>query len=137
MWGFSPVLLDAARLLAVAAAPAAPGPPPEGAIVITASRTEAAPAGGLSAIEAEEIERIQPASLLEALDDVAGVRAFSTGGAGGRSFLSIRGGEPNFTLVLLDGVKVTDPTNSRGGAFDFGQIDPLALERIEIARGGL
>ncbi|HEX6376129.1 MAG TPA: TonB-dependent receptor [Allosphingosinicella sp.] len=121
------MLLDAALML-LAAGPAGDS------IVITASRTEAAPPGGLSAVEAAEIERLQPASLLETLDDVAGVRTFSTGGAGGRSFLSIRGGEPNFTLVLLDGVKLNDPTNSRGGGFDFFAIDPSLVERIEVAR---
>jgi outer membrane receptor protein involved in Fe transport len=125
------VWVDAALLLLTAAQPAAP---PAGAIVITASRIEAAPAGGPSVIDAAEIERLQPASLLEALDEVAGVRAFSTGGAGGRSFLSIRGGEPNFTLVLLDGIKLNDPTNSRGGGFDFFAIEPALVERIEVAR---
>lgn len=122
------MLLDYALLLAIGAAPAADS------IVITASRTEASPAGGLSVVEAEEIERIQPSSLLEALDEVAGVRAFSTGGSGGRSFLSIRGGEPNFTLVLLEGIRLNDPTNSRGGGFDFFAIDPSLVERIEVAR---
>lgn len=125
-------LFDAAYLLAMAAAPAAP--PPSDIVVVTASRTESALVGGLSVVEAEEIERMQPASLLEVLDDVAGVRAFSTGGAGGRSFLSIRGGEPNFTLVLLDGIRLNDPTNSRGGGFDFFMIDPALVERIEVAR---
>jgi len=125
-------LFDAAYWLAMAAASASP--PPSDAIVVTASRTEPAAAGGLSVVEAEEIERMQPASLLEALDDVAGVRAFSTGGAGGRSLLSIRGGEPNFTLVLLDGIRLNDPTNSRGGGFDFFTIDPALVERIEVAR---
>lgn len=129
--GLSPVLFDAALLLAMAASPP---PASDPAIVITASRTETAPAGGLSVVDAAEIERMQPASLLEALDEMAGVRAFSTGGAGGRSFLSIRGGEPNFTLVLLDGFKLNDPTNSRGGGFDFFAVDPSLVERIEVAR---
>lgn len=116
----------------MAAAPAAP--PPSDVVVVTASRTEGALVGELSIVEADEIERMQPASLLEVLDDVAGVRAFSTGGAGGRSFVSVRGGEPNFTLVLIDGVKLNDPTNSRGGGFDFFMIDPALVERIEVAR---
>ncbi|MGA9581783.1 MAG: TonB-dependent receptor [Allosphingosinicella sp.] len=127
------MVLDALPLLAMAAVPT-PVAPPGSAIVITASRTETAPAGALSVVEAAEIERMQPSSLLEVLDEVAGVRAFSTGGAGGRSFLSIRGGEPNFTLVLLDGIKLNDPTNSRGGGFDFFMIDPSLVERIEVAR---
>lgn len=128
-------LFDAAYLLVMAAAPALP--PPSDVIVVTASRTESAPTGGLSVVEAAEIERLQPASLLEVLDEVAGVRAFSTGGAGGRSFVSIRGGEPNFTLVLLDGVRLNDPTNSRGGGFDFFTIDPALVERIEVTRDSL
>lgn len=122
------MLLDGALLLVMAAAPA------DGSIVITASRTDPAPAGALSVVEGDDIDRLQPASLLEALDEAAGVRAFSTGGAGGRSFLSIRGGEPNFTLVLLDGIRLNDPTNSRGGGFDFFMIDPAMVERIEVAR---
>jgi outer membrane receptor protein involved in Fe transport len=123
------VLLEVVLMLAAA--------PADEAIVVTASRTEPAPAGAVSVVEAADIERMQPASLLEQLDDVAGVRAFSTGGAGGRSFLSIRGGEPNFTLVLLDGLKLNDPTNSRGGGFDFFSIDPSLVERIEVTRGAV
>jgi vitamin B12 transporter len=129
------MLLALAQVLAAAA----PAPPPEPGepIVVTASRTAGGPVAGVSAVNADEIARLQPASLLEALDDVAGVRAFSTGGVGGGSFLSIRGGEPNFTMVLIDGVRLNNPTNSRGGAFDFFAIDPALVERIEVARGAV
>lgn len=104
----------------------------EDTILVTASRTEDR---GLSVIDRPAIDALQPVTALELLDRAAGVRAFSKGGAGGGSYLSVRGGEPNFTLVLLDGLKVNDPTNSQGGAFDFAQIDPAALDRIELARG--
>lgn len=103
------------------------------AIVVTASRTEPEETGTTTLMH-QDIERTQPVSVLEPLNRVAGLRAFSKGGL---SYLSIRGGEPNFTLVLLDGVRVNDPTNSRGGAFDFEQIDPAAIDRIEIARSAL
>ena len=107
-------------------------------IIVTGSRTgNAVESYGGTVIEAEEISLVQPNGVLDMIDRVPGVRAFSKGGAGGPSYLSLRGGEPNFTLVLLDGVKVNDPTNSRGGAFDFGLIDPLALERIEVFKGAL
>lgn len=129
------MLLALAQVLAAAA----PAPPPGTGepIVVTASRTGDGPGAGVSTVEADDIARLQPASLLEALDEVAGVRAFSTGGIGGGSFLSIRGGEPNFTLVLLDGIRLNNPTNSRGGAFDFFAIDPALVERIEVARGAV
>ncbi|MEA3043806.1 MAG: vitamin transporter [Sphingomonadales bacterium] len=118
--------------LALAAAPPADAP-----IVVTASRTAEGAATGVTAVDAAEIARRQPGSLLEILNEVAGVRAFSTGGAGGGSFLSIRGGEPNFTMVLVDGIKLNNPTNSRGGAFDFFALDPSLVERIEVARGAV
>ena len=114
---------------------AAAGAGAQAPIIVTASRTGAGPAAGVTTVTQEDIARLQPHSLLESLDDVAGVRAFSTGGAGGGSFVSIRGGEPNFTLVLLDGIRVNNPTNAKGGAFDFAQIDPLLVERIEVSRG--
>jgi outer membrane receptor protein involved in Fe transport len=111
--------------------------PADAPIVITASRTAEGPAAGVSEVDRDAIERRQPGSLLEILNEVAGVRAFSTGGIGGGSFLSIRGGEPNFTMVLVDGIKLNNPTNSRGGAFDFFALDPLLIERIEVARGAV
>jgi outer membrane cobalamin receptor len=126
------MLPDLVASLALAAAQ-----PGDAAIVVTASRTVEGPAAGVAVVPAEEIARLQPASLLESLNDVAGVRAFSTGGIGGGSFLSIRGGEPNFTMVLIDGIRLNDPTNSRGGAFDFFAIDPMLVERIEVARGAV
>jgi outer membrane cobalamin receptor len=108
---------------------------PDEQIVVTATRTGQPLAGSVSIVGREEIERRDSVSLLDVLTDVAGVRAFSTGGVGGRSFLSIRGGEPNFTLVLLEGMKLNDPTNSRGGGFDFFAIDPALVERLEVTRG--
>jgi outer membrane cobalamin receptor len=124
-----PVLVSSLALAAAA--------PADAPIVVTASRAAQGPVAGVTIVEAAEIERRQPGSLLEILNDIAGVRAFSTGGAGGGSFLSIRGGEPNFTMVLVDGIKLNNPTNSRGGGFDFFALDPLLIERIEVARGAV
>ncbi len=104
-------------------------------VVVTGSRTGGTPAASVSTIGRDDLDRLQPASLIETLNEVAGVRAVSTGGPGGGSFLSIRGGEPNFTLVLIDGVRANEPTNSKGGAFDFGEIDPLLVDSVEISRG--
>lgn len=132
------MLLELTQVLALAAsapgADAAPMAPGSETIVVTGSRTSQGPASGVAIVDSAEIDRMQPSSLLEILDDLPGVRAVSTGGIGGGSFLSIRGGEPNFTLVLIDGIKVNDPTNSRGGAFDFLAIDPSLVAQIEVAR---
>jgi outer membrane cobalamin receptor len=37
--------------------------------------------------------------------------------------------------VLVNGVRVNDPTNARGGSFDFSTFDVDDIERIEVARG--
>ena len=57
------------------------------------------------------------------------------GGRGGTGSLYVRGADPNYTLVLVDGVRVNDPTNARGGSFDFSTLDVADVERVEIARG--
>lgn len=110
---------------------------PAAAITVTTARTQSLEALGGTTIDSAAIAALAPVSALDALDRVAGVRALSTGGVAGGTFLSVRGGEPNFTLVLIEGAKVTDPTNSAGGAFDFAQIDPALLDRIEVYRGAL
>ena len=104
-------------------------------IVVTASRTGKDGAASTATISAETIARLQPPTLLDALNDVAGVRAVSTNGVGGGSFVAIRGGEPNFTLVLLDGIRVNNATNSQGGAFDFTLLDPALVAAVEVERG--
>jgi outer membrane cobalamin receptor len=57
------------------------------------------------------------------------------GGRGGTGSLYLRGADPNYTLVLVNGVRVNDPTNARGGSFDFSTFDVDDIERIEVARG--
>ncbi len=74
-------------------------------------------------------------SVADALRTVPGLLIEASGGQGGLTAVSIRGGEANFTLVLVDGVEVNDPTNTRGGSFDFSNLDIASVERIEIVRG--
>lgn len=49
----------------------------------------------------------------------------------------LRGADPNYTPVFIDGIKVNDATNTRGGSFDFSTLPTQAIERIEILRGPL
>jgi outer membrane cobalamin receptor len=74
-------------------------------------------------------------SVADALRTVPGLLIEEAGGPGGLTAVSIRGGEANFTLVLVDGLQVNDPTNTRGGSFDFANVDIASIERIEIIRG--
>lgn len=87
-------------------------------------------------LSADDITATATNSFADVLRGIAGIDIFEQGGVGGLTFLSIRGGDPNFVVIIIDGVKVNDPTNSRGGAFDLGTLDPELIEQVEIFYGG-
>lgn len=88
----------------------------------------------MTVITREQIEERNASSVAEILQQVPGLYVDQPASRGGVTSVYIRGGDPNFTLVLIDGVKVNDPTNSRGGSFDFSTLSPDNIERIEIVR---
>ena len=77
----------------------------------------------------------QPNRLGTLLQQTPGVFVDEMGGRSGLSSLYIRGGDPNYTMVLLDGVPLNDPTNQRGGSVDLSSLTPERIERIEIVKG--
>jgi len=123
-------------LLAANGATVAATPSPE--IVVTGSRV-ATPqddvAANITVLRREDFDVEKPTRLSDLLRRVAGVHIDQVGGRGGTGSLYIRGADPNYTLVLVDGVRVNDPTNARGGSFDFSTFDIADVERVEIARG--
>lgn len=86
-------------------------------------------------LDSNYIENKLDGNLIDLFRGIAGIDVSQVGGDGGITFLSLRGGDPNFTSILIDGVRVNNPTNSRGGAFDFSSLDPNIIERVEIVRG--
>ncbi|MEJ2161677.1 MAG: TonB-dependent receptor, partial [Chromatiales bacterium] len=86
-------------------------------------------------IDLETIEARRDASVVDLLRAVPGVQITQYGGRGGLTSLFVRGSEPNFTVVMIDGIKVNDPNNTRGGSFDFSTLHVNDIERIEIVRG--
>ena len=92
---------------------------------------------GPTVITREEIEARQESGVTELLRQVPGLHIDQAGGRGSVSSVYLRGGDPNYTVVLMDGVRVNDPTNSRGGSFDFSTLGTDNIERIEIVRGPL
>src|SRR5262245_4020208 len=90
---------------------------------------------GVTVLDRHEFEAQRPAQLADVLRNVPGVHIDQVGGRGGTGSLYLRGADPNYTLVLVNGVRVNDPTNPRGGSFDFSTFDVDDIERIEVARG--
>ncbi len=88
----------------------------------------------VTVITKEQIAAQQARNVPDLLRQVPGLHVDQAGG-GAVSSLYLRGADPNYTVVLIDGVKVNDPTNSRGGSFDLSTLDVANVERVEIVRG--
>jgi len=89
----------------------------------------------ITVIDKEIIQSSHAQDISELIELVPGIFVDQQGGRGGISSVYIRGADPNFTLILLDGVKLNDPNNSRGGSFDLSTISTDNVERIEIIKG--
>jgi vitamin B12 transporter len=88
----------------------------------------------VSVIKREQIAAMSPASVAQLFRSIPGVTVIETGGPGGTTDVRLRGAETGHTLVLIDGVRVNDFATTRDD-FDFAQISPNDIERIEILRG--
>jgi len=86
-------------------------------------------------INHDELMALSSHSLVDALRQIPSLWVEEQGGPGGITAIALRGAESNHTLVLLDGVELNDPTNTRGGAFDVNNINIDSVKRIEIIRG--
>ena len=62
---------------------------------------------------------IEDKLLIEMLRGVPGLDVFSNGGPGTQTSVVLRGSTPGQTLVLIDGIRIGDPT-STDGSVDFG-----------------
>ena len=81
-----------------------------------------------------DIDRRQTTVLADLLATTPGVTVTRNGSIGGLTGVRIRGAEADQTLVVIDGVRVNDPS-STGGGFDFANLLSSAVERVEVLRG--
>ena len=87
----------------------------------------------LEVLTAEELARLPVATVAEALQFVGGLDLRQRGPRGVQADLSIRGGTFEQVLVLIDGVKLTDPQT---GHHTLNIPVPLAnVARIEVLKG--
>ena len=88
----------------------------------------------ISVVTAADLERIQAVTIADALRTLPAVAVATRGGVGGQSSVFIRGANSSQTLVIIDGVRVNDPS-SPNGAFDFGALLAGSVARVELLRG--
>jgi vitamin B12 transporter len=106
-------------------------------IVITATKTginKKETGASITVITAEDIERKKIMNVVDLLKDVPGASVSQSSPLGGLADLYLRGTASNHTVVLIDGIKVNDPS-SAGHGFDFANLTADNIERIEIIRG--
>ena len=103
-------------------------------LVVTASRvpeSRTAVTESVTAFARADLEALGAASLADVVRFVPGVSVATNGRDGAVTSMFSRGGESDYNLVLIDGVRV----NQSGGGFDFSRINTAEIDRVEVVRG--
>ncbi len=104
-------------------------------LVVTASRgleSRASATQSLSVIGRADIQALGSTELADALRFLPGTSVEGAGReGGGPTSLFVRGGDSDYNVVLVDGVRA----NLDGGRFDFSRIAAGEIERVEVLRG--
>lgn len=103
-------------------------------VVVTATRTpetaDVIPAA-VTVLKGADLTAQGIRTVAQALETVPGLHITQTGSSGGQTAIFTRGGESDYTKVLLDGV----PLNQAGGGIDLAHLTTDNVDRIEIVRG--
>ncbi|HEV8395705.1 MAG TPA: TonB-dependent receptor [Vicinamibacterales bacterium] len=107
--------------------------PLQQAVVVTASAAEVSQAqtgAPVTVIDQQILDAINKTDVLEALRLTPGTNIQQTGGRGGVTSIFLRGGNSNFTKVLVDGISINDI----GGGVDLAQLQTAGVGRVEVLR---
>ncbi|HEY6183467.1 MAG TPA: TonB-dependent receptor plug domain-containing protein [Terriglobales bacterium] len=85
----------------------------------------------VTTISTKEIDDRQTLPLSDLLQTVPGAIVNRSGGRGTTTSLFLRGGERDYTKILVDGIPVNEP----GGTFEFGSFASDGVARVEVVRG--
>ncbi|MGI8942887.1 MAG: TonB-dependent receptor plug domain-containing protein [Qipengyuania sp.] len=88
----------------------------------------------VTVIERDEIEAVQGGDIARVLRRAPGVTIGRNGPVGSFTGINVRGANAEQLLVLIDGVRVSDPAAPTGG-FDFGNLLTGNIGKIDLLRG--
>jgi vitamin B12 transporter len=131
------ILLSAPAYAQQASQPDAAADPAATAIIVTATRVPTTIdriASSVTVLDKAAIDRSQDIGVSELLLRTPGVSISRNGGYGTNTSLRIRGAETDQTVVVIDGVKLNDPS-SPGGGYNFANLLVGDASRIEVLRG--
>lgn len=107
-------------------------------VMVTATRSEKKPqevGRGTTVITAADIQKSNYLHLGELLAKQAGIYLVGAGqNPGMTQSLFMRGSNSNQTAVMIDGVRITDPSGVNN-ALDLSELGLADIERVEIVRG--
>jgi vitamin B12 transporter len=106
-------------------------------VVVTANRAPLAIAQvgqSVTVLTARDIRLDQETNVADILARTPGVSVIRNGGPGESTSLFVRGADDDQLVVLIDGVKVNDPT-APGNGYDFANLITGDAARIEVLRG--
>lgn len=137
-FAITPTILRALSATLVAALPAGAQVARDTAhvapVVVTATKSPLevghVPAS-VTVLDGDELRAQGVTQLVDALRLVPGVAIVQSGSYGAQAALFVRGGEADYTKVMVDGV----PVNAPGGSVDIGTLSLDDVERIEVVRG--
>ncbi|TKB54220.1 TonB-dependent receptor domain-containing protein [Ferrimonas aestuarii] len=104
-------------------------------IVVTPNRMPLSIEQSLSVvhlIERDQIEQMNPKSVVDLLETLPGVSVTRNGGPAQSASVSIRGSSSDHVLLLIDGVRTGSATL---GSASFSALSPEMIERIEVVNG--
>jgi len=89
----------------------------------------------ITVITAEDIEENGYQTVSQAISTVAGISVNTSGGLGQSTSFFVRGTDSGKVLVLLDGMRLNDPSTTNGTAI-LDSLTTSNIEQIEIIKGG-
>ncbi|HNX25047.1 MAG TPA: TonB-dependent receptor [Spirochaetota bacterium] len=109
-------------------------------VIITASRYDSSiskEGKSITVVTEKEIKDSGNKVLGDVLESIPGVIINRSGTDGGLTTVNIRGSKSGNVLVLIDGVKISDPMGVGSKLFDISNIRTDNIERIEVVRGAM
>ncbi len=144
---FKPALLAVALVGCFATAAQAAEEPVNqqelGPVVVTASRVEQLQKDAIPTtliISRQDIENKRMADLPSLLRTEAGVQFARTGGPGGTTSIFMRGANPSQTLIMIDGVPISDNADIGGSSTMttfLSHIQMDQIDHIEVTKGNV
>ena len=111
--------------------------PQQEKVVVTATRLpqpQRETGSDVTIIDETQIKHRGATFVIDVLRGQPGVTVTQTGGPGGQVSVRLRGEEGYRTLLLIDGIKVSDPSGTQNLSY-FTNLPASGIERIEIVRG--